>query len=47
MKPKKYLEEALREQWSEISVNFVKNLIHFMPNSMQTIIRGKGDLTKY
>lgn len=40
MKPNKYLEEALREQWSKISVNFVKNLIHFMINRMQTIIRG-------
>ena len=38
---------VLRKEWYNIYPDFIKNLVLSMPNRLHSVIRQKGNLTKY
>ena len=41
------LEEAIRDIWTEIAVEFLQNLYESIPKRIKQVIKAKGNITKY
>ena len=41
------LEEAIRDSWTEIAVEFLQNMYESIPERIKQVIKAKGNLTKY
>lgn len=44
---KEQLKDALVKEWNEIGLEVTQNLVHSMPNRLQSVIKRKGLQTKY
>jgi hypothetical protein len=47
LRTKNALIEALNEEWANLNMDIVNNLIDSMPWRIQTVIDAKGEPTKY
>ena len=41
------LEEAIRDIWAEIAVEFLQNLYESIPKRIKQVIKAKGNITNY
>ena len=41
------LEEAIRDIWTKIAVEFLQNLYESIPKRIKQVIKSKGNITKY